>query len=356
MKIMSKIRLAVIFGGKSSEYSVSLHSAGSAIHNMDEALYDLIYIGITEDGKWYHYEGDVEAIEHDTWHQSETITPVVLNCATDKKGFYEFHKDNTYSFLEVDCVFPILHGKNGEDGTLQGLLALAEIPFVGCNCVSSAISMDKDYTHIICEAAGIPMAPYICVRWEEDFDFEKAYAKVEEKLTLPAFIKPANAGSSYGISKIRNYEEFEKGLKEAFHHDKKVIIETGIDGFEVGTAVLGNEELFVGEVDEIETHKDFFDFAAKYDLDDTVIHCPARITQAQKDKIREMAKVIYRALGCSGLARVDLFLTSTGDIVFNEVNTLPGFTSASRYPSMMKEVGVDFKTLINKLVSLAMSK
>lgn len=282
--------------------------------------------------------------------------PVVLNCGTDRKGFYELRNDGTYAFIEVDCVFPILHGKNGEDGTLQGLLTLAEIPFVGCNCVSSAISMDKDYTHIICEAAGIPMAPYICVRWEKEFDYKKAYEQVEERLTLPAFIKPANAGSSYGISKIRNYDEFEKGLKEAFNHDKKVIIETGIDGFEVGTAVLGNDEIFVGEVDEIETHKDFFDFAAKYDLDDTTIHCPARITQEQKDEIREMAKVIYRALGCSGLARVDLFLASNGDIVFNEVNTLPGFTSASRYPSMMKEVGIDFKTLINKLVTLAMNK
>lgn len=353
---MSKIKLAVIFGGKSSEYSVSLHSAASAIRNMDRDLYDLLFIGIDPEGNWFYCPDDVDAIEHDTWKSLKGVCDVVLSSSQMYKGFIKLGANGQYGLLKVDCIFPILHGKNGEDGTIQGLFEMADIPYVGCDHLSSAIAMDKDYTHIICEAAGIEMAPYVCFLEKQDFDYKKAYEQVEAKLTFPAFIKPANAGSSYGISKIRNYEEFETGLRMAFTHDKKVIVETGIDGFEVGTAVLGNDEIFVGEVDEIETHKDFFDFAAKYDLDDTTIHCPARISEEQKATIRNIAKDIYHALGCQGLARVDLFLTPSGKIYFNEVNTIPGFTSASRYPSMMREVGIDFKTLINKLVTLAMNK
>lgn len=216
--------------------------------------------------------------------------------------------------------------------------------------------MDKDYTHIICEAAGINMAPYICVKDNQDLDYGEVFKQVEEKLEFPVFIKPANAGSSYGISKIRNYEEFEKGLKLAFEHDKKVILETGIDGFEIGCAVLGNDELTVGEIDEIDTNKDFFDFAAKYALENTQIHCPARISEELTLQAKEMAKTIYHALGCTGLTRVDMFISKDGKIVFNEVNTIPGFTKSSRYPTMMKNAGIDFKTLINRLVQLAMNK
>lgn len=353
---MSKIKLAVIFGGKSSEYSVSLHSASSAIRNMDREKYDLTFVGITKDGKWYYCPDNVDAIEHDHWQQLPGVCEVVLSCSQAQQGFLKLYDDGTYDVLKVDCIFPILHGKNGEDGTIQGLFALAGIPFVGCDHLSSAISMDKDYTHIICEAAGIPMAPYLCVINTKDLDYQKVYEQVEEKLSFPVFIKPANAGSSYGISKIRNYEEFERGLKLAFEHDRKVILETGIEGFEVGTAVMGNEDIFVGAVDEIETHKDFFDFAAKYDLDATTIHCPARISTEKRDEIRAMAKTIYHALGCQGLTRVDLFLTPDGNIYFNEVNTIPGFTSASRYPSMMKEAGISFPELIDRLVSLAMER
>lgn len=354
--MMNKIKLAVIFGGKSSEYSVSLHSAASVIRNIDRKRYDLLLVGIDEEGKWFYCPDDVDAIEHDTWKSLQGVCDIVLSSSQTHPGFVKMKMDGTYETLPVDCIFPILHGKNGEDGTLQGLFALSGIPFVGCDHLSSAISMDKDYTHIICEAAGIKMAPYVCFRKNNDLDYEEAFKEVRTNLSLPAFIKPANAGSSYGISKIRNYDEFVNGLKAAFLHDKKVIVETGIDGFEVGTAVLGNEELFVGEVDEIETKKDFFDFAAKYDLDDTIIHCPARISETKKEEIRELAKVVYYALGCSGLARVDMFLTPNGDLYFNELNTIPGFTSASRYPSMMKATGVEFNELINQLVKLAMNK
>ncbi|MDD3049343.1 MAG: D-alanine--D-alanine ligase [Bacilli bacterium] len=353
---MNKIKLAVIFGGKSSEYGVSLHSASSAIENMDTNLYELIFIGIDELGKWHHYPGDVEGIEHDEWKNHPGLCDVVLSCSEAQKGFIKLNKDHHYEMIEVDCLFPILHGKNGEDGTIQGLFELANIPYVGCDHLCSAISMDKDYTHIICEAAGIHMASYLCVKQSADLNFKEIFKQVEEKLDFPVFIKPANAGSSYGISKIENYEEFEKGLKFAFTYDKKVILETGIDGFEIGCAVLGNDELFVGEVDEIDTNNDFFDFEAKYALQNTMIHCPARISEALTNEAKEMAKTIYQALGCSGLTRVDMFVDKNQQLVFNEVNTIPGFTKASRYPTMMKNAGVDFKTLINRLVKLAMNQ
>lgn len=353
---MNKIKLAVIFGGQSSEYSVSLHSAASAIMHMDKDRYELVYIGIDPEGKWYYYPGDVEGIEHDTWKMNPDLCEVVLSSSKAHKGFIKLNQDETYEVIEVDCIFPILHGKNGEDGTIQGLFVLAGIPYVGCDHLSSAISMDKDYTHIICEAAGILMAPYVCVKNEANFDFEKAYTNAVKKLGLPIFIKPANAGSSYGISKVHDYESFRSGLEKAFTHDYKVILETTIDGFEVGTAVLGNEEIFVGEVDEIETHNDFFDFDAKYELENTQIHCPARISDEDKAKIKTMASTIYRAMGCSGLARVDLFMCTDGNIYFNELNTIPGFTNASRYPTMMKKAGIDFASLINRLVDLAMHK
>lgn len=353
---MSKIRLAVIFGGQSSEYSVSLHSASSAIENMDPSLYDLTFIGIDESGKWYYYPGDVDGIEHGDWLKHPELCDVVLSCSQTNKGFIKLNKDGSYELIEVDCIFPILHGKNGEDGTIQGLFQLAGIPYVGCDHLSSAMSMDKDYTHIVCEAAGITMAPYICVKNHKDFNYDEAYDKAVEKLTFPMFIKPANAGSSYGISKVRNKDEFVAGLKLAFEHDCKVIVETGIDGFEIGCAVMGNEELTVGEVDEIDTKKDFFDFDAKYELTNTQIVCPARISEELTAQAKDMAKVIYHALGCSGLTRVDMFVTKDEKIVFNEVNTIPGFTKASRYPTMMKKAGIDFKTLINSLITLAMNR
>ena len=213
---------------------MSLHSASSAIENMDPSLYDLTFIGIDEEGKWYYYPGDVEGIEHGDWKNHPENCDVVLSCSQSNKGFIKLNKDGSYELLEVDCIFPILHGPNGEDGTIQGLFKLAGIPYVGCDHLSSAISMDKDYTHIICEAAGIEMAPYICVVNKEDFDYEKAYEKAVTKLQFPMFIKPANAGSSYGISKVRNHDEFVEGLKFAFKYDKKVIVETGNYGFEIG--------------------------------------------------------------------------------------------------------------------------
>ena len=352
---MSTLKLAVIFGGKSSEYPVSLHSAASLIRSLHKDKYELIFIGISKDGEWFAYDGDVDAIEHDTWMDGN-ITPCVLSCSTAQKGFLKLKEDGSYETLPVDCIFPVLHGKNGEDGTIQGLFELSGIPYVGCDHMSSAICMDKEMAHIVMENAGIPCAPYLCVYEDEHLDYRHIYEEAKAKLGLPIFIKPANAGSSFGIHKIASFDDFEESMKDAFYHDGrgKVILETTIEGFEIGCAVLGNHELIVGECDEIDTKNSFFDFAAKYALENTQIHCSARISKALSDEAKQIAKKAYRTLNCSGMCRVDMFINSRQKIIFNEVNTIPGFTATSRYPSMMKAAGIGFGELIDRLVQLAL--
>lgn len=354
---MNKIKLAVIFGGKSSEYPVSLHSAGSLIRALNQDKYDVTYIGISKDGEWYLFNGSVEEIEHDHWLEGD-ITPCILSCSTKDHGFLKLKEDGSYEKFSVDCIFPVLHGKNGEDGTIQGLFELSGIPYVGCDHMSSAICMDKDIMHIVAESAGIPCAPYMCIRATKDLDYAKVFEEAKAKLKLPIFIKPANAGSSFGIHKVNNLKDFIEGVKDAFYHDGrgKVILETTIEGFEIGCAVMGNQELFAGSVDEIETSAPFFDYEGKYQMVDTNIYCPARIGTAMIEEARQLAMKIYSALNCKGLARIDMFVTPEKKIVFNEANTIPGFTGTSRYPSMMKEAGLPFPELLDKLIILALNR
>ncbi|NYB75089.1 D-alanine--D-alanine ligase [Sedimentibacter hydroxybenzoicus DSM 7310] len=349
-----KSKLAILFGGKSDEYSVSLHSAAAIINNVPEELFDTIFIGITQEGKWLLYEGSADKINDDTWHK-EKLSPVLLNMGDDFKGFIKLNeKDNTFERIEIDCIFPVLHGRNGEDGTIQGLCQMTDIPFVGCDMTSSAVCMDKEFTHIICEAAGIKTAPYVAATNSSKLNIKNLYDEVVEKFSIPIFIKPANNGSSIGISKIRNYDEFERGIMEAFQFDNKVVIEKGIDGFEIGCAVVGNEDLIIGEVDEIETKNDFFDYVEKYSQHNSKIHCPARISDELKVKAKIIAEKTYKALGCKGLARVDMFVTTDNRIILNEINTIPGLTDLSRYPSMLRKIGIEYKDLIVKLVELAL--
>ncbi len=349
-----KTKLAILFGGKSDEYSVSLHSAAAIIKNVPVDLYDVTLIGITQEGKWLLYEGSPDNINNDTWQKSNTY-PVLLNMGDDFKGFIKLNeKDSSFDRIEVDCLFPVLHGRNGEDGTIQGLCQMAGIPFVGCDMTSSAVCMDKEFTHIICEAAGIKTAPYVAAVNSNKLNIKNLYDEVYGKFSTPIFIKPANNGSSIGISKIRNYEEFEKGIMEAFQFDNKVVIEKGIDGFEIGCAVVGNDSLIIGEVDEIDTKNDFFDYVEKYSQHNSKIHCPARISDELKAEAKNIAEKTYRALGCKGLSRVDMFVTKDNEIILNEINTIPGLTDLSRYPSMLKKIGIEYKDLIVKLVELAM--
>lgn len=357
---MNKLKLAVIFGGKSSEYLVSLHSAASVIKNIPTDKFDITLIGITQEGKWLYFPGNVEEIDNNTWFNNPECCEMILSPDATLKGFIKLNNDKTFEKVSIDCVFPVLHGKNGEDGTLQGLCELCGIPFVGCDMLSSALCMDKEFTHITCDSKNIPMTPYMAVNVYEcknEKEFEQIYNKALEELKLPFFIKPANAGSSYGISKIRNYDEFCNGMKLAFQHDKKVVLEATVEGFEIGCAVLGNNNLLIGEVDEIEMHLDFFDYEEKYNQKTSKIHCPARISDELNKKAKELALNVYKALECEGFARVDMFVTPDNRILLNELNTIPGLTSMSRYPSMVRVgLGMDYTKLIEQLVSLAINR
>lgn len=350
-----KLRLGVLFGGNSSEYSVSLHSAASMIRHISKEKYDCVYIGITESGEWYLYEGDIDAIENNTWLHDSRNKKVLLSMVPTQQGIFVLEDEASYSFIPLDCIFPILHGKNGEDGTIQGLLELSKIAYVGCDHLSSAICMDKEMTHIICERAGVPCAKYISVYEKSSFHVEEVFETAKQQLQLPFFVKPCNAGSSYGIHKVHNFTEFENALKDAFFHDGrgKVILEETIEGFEIGCAVLDGNSLTFGELDEIEITGEFFDFEGKYELKGSKIHCPARISEEQNQQALKLAEKVFYAMNCKGLARVDMFVCEDGRIVLNEVNTLPGFTETSRYPTMMKGKDYSFSTLIDYLIANA---
>ena len=345
---MAKIRIAVIFGGNSTEYEISLQSAFSVLDNLDPEKYDVIPLGITCDGDWYRYYGSYENLPANTWmNDPELLMPVVISHSRSSKGIIELRPDGNV-LTEIDLALPILHGKNGEDGTVQGLFELAGITVVGCSALSSAICMDKDRAHKLVELAGIEVPKAVMIR-----KYQKDDAPALTKgLTYPLFVKPVRAGSSFGITKIYREEELVSAVSFAFEHDDEVIIEENVDGFEVGCAVLGIDELTVGRVDEIELSHGFFDFTEKYNLITSNIYMPARIDPETEKRIQESAKIIYKALACSGFARVDMFLTPDKRIVFNEVNTIPGFTSHSRYPSMMKGIGLTFDKMLDKLIEL----
>lgn len=346
---MQKKKIAIIFGGNSTEYEVSLQSAFSVFENINKEKFDIVPIGITRNGDWYHYTGKKEKIANNTWFEdNENLYSVAVSQNRSVKGFIEFKEEKFY-IIKVDLIFPVLHGKNGEDGTLQGLFELAGIPVVGCDTLSSALCMDKDRAHKLVSLAGVSVPKSVTFK---RFNKEAAMKEIEANLTYPLFIKPVRAGSSFGITKVIEKQELDAAIELAFEHDTEVIVEETINGFEVGCAVLGIDELIVGRIDEIELSSGFFDYTEKYTLKSSKIHMPARLSPKEEKRVQETAVAIYKALGCSGFARVDMFYTTSGEIVFNEVNTIPGFTSHSRYPSMMKGIGLSFADMLDKLIGL----
>ena len=343
---MIKKKIGVIFGGCSPEYNVSLESAYSAITNINKEKYDIILIGITKEGDWFKFEGDLENIKNDSWLQKGKCTKVVISSSKSDKGIIEIEKNNT-NLIKLDAIFPVLHGKNGEDGTVQGLIELSGIPLIGCNLLSSSLCMDKYLSHKLVQSYGIKVANSIVIN-----NKTKDIYKEIKKLNFPLFVKPVRAGSSFGITKIENETEIEQAIKEALKYDTEIIIEENINGIEIGCAILGNEDLIVGEIDEIELSNGFFNYTEKYTLKTSQIHVPARIDKEIAQKAKETAKQIYKILKCKDFARVDMFLTPNNEIYFNEINTIPGFTSHSRYPNMMKQIGMSFEELVDKLISL----
>lgn len=339
-------RIAVLFGGCSSEYEVSLQSAYAVLTHINRVKYEPVLVGITTDGNWYLYQGDWETISKDQWQAKEDCKPVVVLPDRKLHGLMVYGGEEP-EYISLDGAFPILHGKNGEDGTVQGVLELAGIPVIGCNTMSSAIGMNKETAHKLAAAWGIKVPESVLISDQNCCGQAFWYGR---KLGYPLFVKPLRAGSSLGITRVTAEEELEEALKEAFQYDKDVVMEEAIEGFEVGCAVLGTEELFLGEVDEIELSEGFFDYTEKYTLKTSNIHVPARITKEKAEEIKNTAVMVYRALGCSCFARIDMFLTPEGEIYFNEVNTIPGFTFHSRYPNMMKAAGISFAELIERLL------
>lgn len=350
MKEKNRKKIAVLFGGCSSEYEVSLQSAYAVLTHTDTEKYELIPIGITREGRWYLYRGEITHIPGDSWYDEKQCIPVMVSPDKNLHGLILFLNQGVET-IALDGALPILHGKNGEDGTVQGLLELAGIPVIGCGTMSSAVCMDKDTAHRLAGALGVKVPrSYMASRTEW-----QAPGQLEEwgrKLGYPLFVKPLRAGSSFGITKVNEPQELPAAVEHAFAYDSHIILEEMIQGFEVGCAVLGTEELFVGEVDEIELSEGFFDYTEKYTLKSSKIHAPARITPQKAREVQETAKILYRGLGCSYFARVDMFLTPEGEIYFNEINTIPGFTSHSRYPNMMNAAGISFEELLNRLLEL----
>ncbi len=351
---MAKVRAAIIFGGMSSEHEVSLMSSTSVLQNINREKYDVMMIGITKDGRWLEYTGPVELIRSGEWEQPQYTTPAFIAPDRSIHGLVVLGEGKA-TFQSIDVAFPVMHGRYAEDGTIQGLLELAGIPCVGPGVLSSAVVMDKQFTHMILDSVGIPTAKWLCLRREEPLDLSALEKEIASRLSgYPVFIKPANAGSSVGVSKAENAQQLKEAIQLAFSHDSKLIIEEAIVGQEIECAVIGNEEpSTAGVLGEIVPKVTFYDYDAKYFDDATDLYIPARIPQETAQLISDTAVRAYQALECRGLTRVDFFAKKDGSIVLNEANTLPGFTHISMYPKLFITSGVSYPQLIDRLLTLA---
>lgn len=341
---MRKKTIGVLFGGCSSEYGVSLQSAYAVIKHVDRKAFNPVLIGITQAGQWLQFDGSIEKIADDSWYADPSCVPAIIPPCRSVHGLLDIasHKQTW-----LDAVFPVLHGRNGEDGTVQGLLELAGIPVIGCGSLASALCMDKYRAHQIVRAIGMLTPNAFVLQKNQDASVARQYA---DMLGYPLFVKPVRAGSSIGITKAKSPDSLSPAVSTAFQHDDQVILEQAINGCEVGCAVLGDEQLIIGQLDEIELTDGFFDFTEKYNLITSQIHMPAPIDRIKAEEIKRKARAIYKALDCSGFARVDMFLTPDGQIYFNEVNTIPGFTAHSRFPSMLRGIGLSFGEVVNRII------
>lgn len=348
-----KKKVLVLFGGVSSEHEVSLNSARSVIENIPADKYDVLPMGITSDGRFFLYTGDTANMPEDKWLDDESkLESAVISCDRAHHGIIHLGSGKVEY---IDVVFPVLHGKNGEDGTMQGLLEISGIPYVGCGTTASAICMDKGVTNAMADFIGIAQAKWTAFDKHAYFAGKEAILNAAaEKLGFPIFVKPANAGSSVGISKAKNMAELEAACEKAFEHDKKLVLEEGIVGREVECAVLGNDEPIASVVGEIVPCNEFYDYDAKYLANESELHIPARLSAEKAEEVRSTAVKAFRALGCAGFARIDFFVRdSDGAVMLNEPNTIPGFTSISMYPKLFAASGIPYPELLNKLIEYA---
>lgn len=339
-----KMKLAVLFGGQSTEHEVSRVSAASVLRNIDQCKYDVYPIGITKDGKWIEYTGAVANIENGEWEKDE---------------FYKIYDAQKVLFnKEVDVIFPVLHGLYGEDGTIQGLCKLLSIPCVGPGVMSSALCMDKVYTKYLLERFEVRQAEYVVVL-SCDYSEKKQQIidEIEKKLGYAVFIKPSNSGSSVGITKAHNREELENGLEEALKYDRKILVERALNAREVEVAVLGNDKPTAAAPGEIIPAKEFYDYEAKYSNENSRLLIPAALNEEKQEEIKAIAIKVYKKLDCAGMARVDFLVDKdTDEVYLNEVNTIPGFTKISMYPKMWQASGKKYGELIDELIKLAIER
>lgn len=353
---MDKIRVAVVFGGPSTEHEVSLRSADSIIRHLNTEKYIIIPIGIDKQGQWFLLPAEeyiLNANDPKRICLGDRGKEVLLLQREGVKGFYDIA--NLELLSEVDVVFPIVHGAFGEDGTLQGLLRSLHLPYVGPDVLGSALSMDKDAAKRILSEQGIPVAKGVVGYKTRRRDLK--YDELTKALGLPLFVKPANAGSSVGVSKVTNEEEFDKAVEEAFLYDRKILVEEAVTGKEIECAILGNEEPQASVLGEIVPTMDFYSYDAKY-INDTgaVMKIPAETTASVSDRMRAAAVKAFQCLCCEGIARVDFFLRENGTFVLNEVNTLPGFTSISMYPKLWEATGLSYSDLLTRMIYLAVDR
>jgi len=343
----------VLFGGQSTEHEVSLKSATNVLSKLNPEKYNVIKVGITKPGQWFLYEGDTKNIKDGSW-EKDVVAPAFLS--PDASMGLVVLREGKAEIKTVDVVFPVLHGACGEDGTIQGLCALAKIPCVGPDMLSSAICMDKTSTKIMLKDLNIPQADWITVLDYELSDIQSVIKRIEEKFSYPVFVKPANAGSSVGIGKSHNESELREHLLRAADVDRKILVEEFIEAREVECAVLGNNQPVASVLGEIVPDKEFYDYEAKYQSDSKLM-IPALISQEKSDKIREFAQKAFTRIGLKGMSRIDFFVhKKTGDIYLNEINTIPGFTDISMYPMLMEKTGIGGEELIDKLIELAIEE
>ncbi|WP_420954555.1 D-alanine--D-alanine ligase [Bacillus haynesii] len=349
-----KTRLGLVYGGKSAEHNVSLQTALAVTKALDTEKFDIHPIYITEKGEWVRGPQLTEPVSNVKMLQFEqtgqTFSPAVLN-RDMFPGEADVKEDS------IDVVFPLLHGPNGEDGTIQGMLELLNVPYVGNGVLASSAGMDKVVMKHLFAQAGLDQAKYVSFvkkTWSQSK--EESYDQVEAELGYPCFVKPANLGSSVGISKCRNREELDQAFELAFQYDRKIVVEEGVIGREIELGVLGNDEPVCSVAGEIAPKKDFYDYKAKYEDGDTDLIIPASLTEDEYETMRSMAVKAFQAIDGSGLVRADFFLTNEGRVLINEVNTMPGFTPFSMFPLLWKQSGVEYADLIEKLVALAIER
>ena len=352
---MSKLNVCVLFGGMSPEHAVSLRSAEFVLNCMDPEKYNIFPVGITQNGQWILYKGnDYSDLPSGKWLENPDNCVAAISPVRGQ-GLLCFERDGINQ-TSIDVVFPVLHGENGEDGAMQGLLKIAGIAYVGPHVAESAVAMDKTLTKLVMDQAGIPQADWVFVKNSElGSRMEDILNSVEEKFSYPVFVKPAGTGSSVGVSKAKDRQALQQALIAAGSFDEKILVEECIVGREVEVAVMGNESPVVSVCGEIDSGADFYDYDAKYVTDTSVAYIPARVSEETGEQVRELAAKAYKAIGCKGLSRVDFFVTYEGErIVFNEINTLPGFTSISMYPKLFAASGIPYGQQIDTLLKLAM--